>query len=251
MKRLKKVAKWTAIALGVLVAGLAITGLVLHEGRPEGGQSGEAGDALALHVQQAVGFAAWEQNAQIVAFEFGGRVRHVWDRPRGLAYVTWGDLPGGSGAGTTEVWLRLGDRSGIARVDGEPVQGEEADELLEEGWNKHINDTFWLYPFRSFFDEGVTRKVHGDDLLIEYGSGGATPGDAYLWHLDADGRPTRWEMWVSILPIGGLGASWEGWEDHGGAWFATRHALGPMDLEIRELHVSASAPSPDPFAPLF
>lgn len=192
-----------------------------------------------------------------MAFDFAGMNRHLWDRERGYAYVTWGDLPspgGASDAGETEVWLRLGDRSGVVKVDGALVRGDEADELREEAWGRHINDTFWLYPFGTFFDDGVTRKTMGDALYVEYASGGATPGDAYLWHLDADARPTRWQMWVSVLPIGGLEASWARWETHDGVSFATEHELGPLGLQITNIRTAPDAAElgggEDPFASL-
>ena len=95
-----------------------------------------------------------------------------------------------------------------------------------------------------------------DALLVSFGSGGRTPGDAYLWTVGADGRPTAWRMWVSILPIGGLKVSWAGWTRLStGAWVATEHALGPIDLCLTQVEGAASLAAllgdqPDPFAPL-
>lgn len=257
MKRLKKVAKWSFVALLLLVATVVVWGLIANEPRPEGGETGEAADALARRVQSAVGYEGWEELGAI-AFDFAGANRHLWDRERGYAYVTWGDLPspgGASDAGDTEVWLRLGDRSGVVKVDGEVVRGEEADALREDAWGRHINDTFWLYPFRSFFDEGVTRKKIGDALYIEYASGGATPGDGYLWHLDSNGRPTGWQMWVSIIPVGGIEATWARWETTSeGVAIATEHEMGPLGLVLANIRTAESAPElaggEDPFAPL-
>lgn len=256
MTRLKKVAKGLfAVLLLLAVVGL-VWGFIAHEPRPEGGESGEAADALARRVQAAVGHEDWETIGAI-AFDFAGTHRHLWDRERGYAYVTWGDLPtpgGASEAGDTEVWLRLGDRSGVVKVDGKVVSGDEAEELRDDAWGRHINDTFWLYPFGTFFDDGVTRKKIGDDLWVAYASGGATPGDGYLWHLDPSGRPTSWQMWVSIIPVGGVEATWAEWETVDGVAFATEHELGPLGFEIQHIHIAASASElaggSDPFAPL-
>ena len=98
-------------------------------------------------------------------------------------------------------------------------------------------------------------KAIGDALYVEYASGGATPGDGYLWHLDSSGRPTRWQMWVSVLPIGGLEASWARWETTSeGVAFATEHELGPLGFEVTNIRTAASAAElaggDDPFAPL-
>ena len=78
--------------------------------------------------------------------------------------------------------------------------GPRADELLQRAWVHFANDGFWLAAPFKVRDPGTSRAlVKTDDgrdaLLVTYGSGGVTPGDAYLWHLGHDGLPTRYEMW--------------------------------------------------------
>ncbi len=63
----------------------------------------------------------------------------------------------------------------------------------------------------------VKTKTNKDALLVTYTSGGTTPGDSYLWHLDASGKPESYQMWVSILPIGGL-EGYLGKLDYYGKW---------------------------------
>ena len=96
-----------------------------------------------------------------------------------------------------------------------------------------------------------------ESLLVSYASGGLTPGDAYLWRVGPDGTPTAWKLWVSILPIGGVETSWEGWVTlDTGARISTRHA-GPLGLTLELTDVEGAATldalvdGPDPFAPLF
>jgi len=256
MRRSKPVAKWLFVTLLTLALTALVWAVLVHEPRPDG-ESGNAADTLARKIQDAVGHQGWRE-IRAIAFDFAGANRHRWDRERGYAYVTWGDLPAPGGendAGEIEVWLRLGDRSGVVTIEGRVVRGARADALREEAWKRHINDTFWLYPFGSFFDEGVTRKLVGDALYVEYASGGATPGDGYLWRLDPSGRPTRWQMWVSILPIGGLEATWARWETTPeGAAIATEHELGPFGFEVTNIRTAATAAGltggDDPFAVL-
>ena len=54
-----------------------------------------------------------------------------------------------------------------------------------------------------------------------------------MWYTDENHRPKMWRMWVSVVPIGGLSSSWEGWTQLStGAWVATKHKLGPLTLNL-------------------
>ena len=73
-------------------------------------------------------------------------------------------------------------------------------------------------------------------LLVTYTSGGSTPGDSYLWHLDQDGKPKSFQMWVEILPIEGLEATWENWTTtESGAQFPTFHKLLVLGIELDDV----------------
>ena len=143
-------------------------------------------------------------------------------------------------------------------MDQSPVGALLLDPALQIAW---VNDAFWLNPLAKLRDEGVSLAVVDDDgeesLLVSYASGGLTPGDAYLWRVGPDGTPTAWKLWVSILPIGGVETSWEGWVTlDTGARISTRHA-GPLGLTLELTDVEgattldALVDGPDPFAPLF
>ena len=69
--------------------------------------------------------------------------------------------------------------------------------------------------------------------MVSYDSGGVTPGDSYLWILDDTGLPTAYKMWVKIIPIGGINASWDNWMiTESGAYLPTSHKLGPLELSM-------------------
>jgi hypothetical protein len=71
---------------------------------------------------------------------------------------------------------------------------------------------------------------------VTYKSGGSTPGDSYLWQLDEFGNPTSYKMWVKIIPIGGLEASWDEWKiTQTSAKLPSNHTLLSMNLEISNL----------------
>lgn len=247
MSRTRKILIGFAALFGALVLAIVITGMVVSEPRPSG-EPGPAADALAREIQASVALDAWAKTGA-VEWNFGGRQRHLWDKQRMLARVSWE---------AHVVWLDLGTREGVAHTEGKPVEGPAARELLDAAYAHWANDSFWLNPFAKLFDGGTTRSIvetdDGQGLLVAYDSGGVTPGDAYLWTRGADGKPDRWRMWVSIIPIGGLSATWEGWTTTAtGAVISTKHVLGGfLPLELTDVRTAANAAElaegSDPFA---
>lgn len=217
--------------IGLVFAALLLIGLaaawIAHEPRPEGTSNAEA-DEMARKMQQAVNIEAWE-NTRLVRWSFPGGHDYVWDKKSGLVEVKWGN---------TEVLLRTSGSSGKAWKNQQPLKGAAAEEAIQKAWGYFCNDSFWLNAPAKAFDPGTTRKVVLTEdgqkaLMVTYESGGVTPGDTYLWHLGADGKPDRYEMWVSIIPIGGLDASWENWTAlTTGAQIATAHDLGFYKMEL-------------------
>jgi len=245
--------RWARVFIGiglVVIVGLTATSVALSKSRPSTGLEGPATDELVQELRDAVRLDAWSETGA-VRFTFAGRNRHLWDRERGLSRVEWGDVV---------VLQRLDRRVGRVWRKDEELHGKKRDRLVQKAWEAHINDTFWLQPFASLDDEGVRRSIvelKGQrGLLVEYGQGGVTPGDAYWWQLDPEtGRPVAWRMWVSVIPIGGLRTTWDGWVQlPTGAWIATSHDLGPVRLRITDLTGGASLASlgydEDPFEPL-
>lgn len=243
-----------ALALVALLVALGLTArVVLSAPLPLGSPSPEA-EALTQRMISAVNGLAWEQTGA-VRWTFAGQNQHLWDRTRSLARVSWGDVV---------VWVDLGKQVGRATVEGEPVTGRRAERLVKKAYAAWVNDSFWLNPVVKATDQGTSRwlvETSGDDaglqgLMVSYSAGGLTPGDSYLWLLDANGRPAAWRMWVSVIPIGGVRGSWEGWTQLStGAWVSTLHHLGPLDLTLTDVAGAATLaelePGPDPFAPLF
>lgn len=234
--------KLSAALLLIIVACAAVS-----PPRPVG-VTGPAADALAQAMLERIDIKAWEAT-KAVTWNFGGRRTHLWDRERNYDLYKKGDR---------EVLLRIGDKTGIARDNGQALAGKELDEALNEAWEAWVNDSFWLNAPAKCFDEGTERSIvhddEGDHLLVAYTSGGVTPGDAYLWTLDGK-LPVSWKMWTQILPIGGVSTTWEGWEKLAtGAWISTKHEFTARSLPITELRGAASLaelmPGSDPFAAL-
>ena len=245
---MRKIALFVFGAIALLVVGVIIAGVVLNEEKPTG-QAGEEADRLA---QKMIGWTnpeGWAQT-RAVRWSFAGRFDHLWDRDRGYDRVSWGPYV---------ALVRLADASGVVRADGQVVEPERAKELLQTAYERWVNDSFWLNPFDGLFDATTRRELvqtedRGAGLLVTYGSGGVTPGDSYLWFAQPDGQPTAWKMWVDIIPIGGLEASWDEWTAlPTGAKISTLHK-GPIELKL-EVNGARTLTelldgAPDPFAEL-
>ncbi len=231
VRRALKIAGGVALALVLLVGGVYFG---FRHGMPD--TTSADADPLARRMLAAVDAEAWARTGAVRwTAPDGGR--HVWDRQRGYhRYERRGLM----------VQLDLGTREGVAYRGGRRLSGREADEARELAYARFCNDSFWLNPVPKAFDGGTTRSlapdVNGrDGVLVSYASGGVTPGDKYLWILDADARPVAWRMWVSVLPIPGLEASWEGWTRlPTGAWISTLHRIGPVTLRITDLRAAES-----------
>ena len=73
-------------------------------------------------------------------------------------------------------------------------------------------------------------------LLVTYASGGSTPGDSYLWILQPNGFPKSYKMWVKIIPIGGVEATWDDWAImESGVYLPKTHKLGPLELSMGDV----------------
>lgn len=239
--------RWFIRGVGLLLAlvvALIVAAAWIDTGRPSGRPSPEA-DALAHELEAVVDAEAWRA-LEAVRWNFGGRHALLWDKRRDLVRVRWGDV---------EVLRPLHGATGVVTVGGAAVTGAERDALLVKAYALWANDAFWLNPLAKLFDPGTERAIVEVDgergLLVTYASGGVTPGDAYLWITDG-GRPTAWRMWVGIIPIGGLRASWDDWLTlPGGAQVATRHSIYFLDLRLTDVTAGALAdiePGGDPFA---
>jgi hypothetical protein len=72
--------------------------------------------------------------------------------------------------------------------------------------------------------------------LVTYKSGGVTPGDSYLWKADAEGLPLSVQMWVKIIPIGGLEFGWDNWQElPSGAMIGSRHKSKLFTTELTDI----------------
>ena len=232
VKKTKRVVK---IVLGVIIfltlPTLLLFGFVYYkynEDLPIGIQ-GEQADALANKMLDALDYEAYK-NTNRLEWTFKKRHHFEWQKDKNTCMVYWKDF---------KVDLDLNNPSeSKAYVHNFRVHDEKADELIKDALVFFNNDSFWLVAPYKVFDEGTIRSLvkteNGEDaLLVTYTTGGTTPGDSYLWLLKDNGKPKSFRMWVDILPIGGLEASWSNWTTtESGAKLPTFHKMLIFGLEM-------------------
>ncbi len=196
------------------------------------GVKGAEAEQLASNMLDALDYEAYK-NTNYIEFTFKNRHHYKWKKKEATCMVHWEDY---------KVNLNLEDTAKSKTfVHNFEVSGEQSQELISNAIDYFNNDSFWLVAPYKVFDKGTERSIvalkdGNKGLLVRYTSGGSTPGDSYLWHLDDNNKPIGFQMWVDILPIGGLKASWNDWTTtESGAQLPTFHKLMILGLEITDI----------------
>ncbi len=248
---MKKVLKILGYFLLFIIAAIFILWFINNEKEPIG-EAGSAADQLAEKMMASVNKTAWD-STRFVQWTF---VRtgneYFWDKERNLVKINFDG---------NEVLLNTKKIAGKAYQNGSEVMGDDANQFIQKAWNSFCNDSYWLNPVVKAFDPGTERSIvqlkdGGEGLKVQYKTGGVTPGDSYVWILDESGQPTAWKMWVSILPLGGIENSWEGWETLStGAKVSTTHTFFGKPRQVISdikagMDLSVFGLGEDPFLPI-
>lgn len=229
----------------LLLIVLFVLYLVNNESRPVG-KTGPEADQLAVNMLEAVNKTGWD-SLGIIQWRFADRHSYRYYKQEDRAIVEFDDFV---------VDLDLDQVDGDVYYNGEQVTEDKA-AVVQKAWSHWCNDSFWLSAHYKLFDPGTKRSLvdvgdEGKGLLIEYEGGGVTPGDAYLWVLDKNNMPKYYKMWVSIIPLGGVKATWEDWlKLNTGGMVAQKHMLGPMNVSITNVQAVQSEDQLKPDAGLF
>jgi len=205
--------------------------LKYDEDLPTGKQGPEA-DKLATKMLEALNEEAY-LNTDYLEWTFKDRHHYKWYKSDNICEVYWDDF-------TVILDFNNTSNSKVFVVKQE-YKGVEKQDYIIKAENYFNNDSFWLVaPYKVFDASAERRLVTTEDnekaLLVTYTSGGSTPGDSYLWHLDTEGKPRSYQMWVDILPINGLEATWENWvTTESGAKLPTFHKLLFLGLEMGDV----------------
>ncbi|MBD0776454.1 hypothetical protein HPE56_01505 [Maribacter sp. ANRC-HE7] len=227
---IKKLLKIGLVLSIIFLVGAFAIYLIYNEPVPIG-QPGAQADALAHKMVNAVNGKAYSHTRYIEWSFRDGKHRYKWDKELGKVSVTWDET-------TVNLNLNNPQKSQVTKA-GEVISDmKKRKSTIEKSISMFNNDSFWLVAPFKVFDKGVVRSlVNMDDgseaLLVSYTSGGSTPGDSYLWELQPNGFPKSFKMWVSIIPLGGMKATWDDWQlTESGAFLPKTHQLGPMTIDM-------------------
>jgi hypothetical protein len=228
---LLRILKILGIMFGGLLVVIILVGAWADEPLPDG-KEGQEAELLADSMLEALNAQAYE-SLETISWSFPRGHDFIWNKSNNTVLVRWDDY---------EVLLNTRTIDGTAKKDGQLLADEAKEKALKNAWKYFTNDSFWLVAPYKIKDPGTSRRYvqtsEGPGLLVTYTSGGVTPGDSYLWILDENYLPRKWKIWVSIIPIGGLAFTWEGWEQFEGAMLAKDH-IGPfgINLELTNIRV--------------
>lgn len=228
--------------------GLLVVAMILFascQSIPDG-KTGEPAENLADRMLNAANQNTWNNQVKAVEFRFREKNSYFWDKERGLVEFTDGEL---------KVQFSKDTFQAIAFEDGQPLKGEELKEAVAEANGNFINDAFWLQPAFHIRSPGTKLYAVDDSTLrVTFSSGGVTPGDTYVFHLDEKDRIRLMEMWVSIIPIDGAEAEFADYRTHepGVTVAESRTVLGLLTILIDQVKMHSNLDSADErFAPLF
>ena len=221
---MKKLFKFIGILLLLLIVAGGIYYFANNESLPEG-KKGKDADALAIKMLNALDGDAFD-NTEILKWSFRNEHFYTWNKQENIVHISWYN-------NKVTLYTKHPEKSELY-IDGKISENKE---LIKQAQNFFNNDSFWLVAPYKIFDSGTGRSIvkHNDKdaLLITYTSGGSTPGDSYLWILDDNYLPTSFKMWTSIIPLGGVSATWSDLKStKSGIKLPTKHTLSLFGLEI-------------------
>lgn len=223
------------ISAGLLVVAVVLCVIlyaIYNQPLPSGRQGPET-DVLAIKMLEAINYKAYKDTRYLEWSFRKGTHHYKWDKENGTVQVEWDDY---------RVLLNLNrpEKSSIFESDEKVAENSRA-KLIEKAVSYFNNDSFWLVAPFKIFDSGTERSLvqmedGSEGILVTYTVGGTTPGDSYLWKLGPNAFPESFRMWVEIIPIGGLEATWDDWKImESGVFLPTTHRLGPIDFPIEDL----------------
>ncbi|WP_343765077.1 hypothetical protein [Gangjinia marincola] len=223
--------KFLMYSFGILLAFIVIGGIIYvikNEALPKGSSSTEA-DQLAQKMLTALNYDAYK-DTRYLKWTFRKR-DYVWDRENNLVDIKWDNT-------VVNLRILIPELSNVF-INGEIPSAKDKTEAIENAISRFNNDSFWLIAPYKVMDPGTIRSLvtlneSTQGLKVTYSTGGTTPGDSYVWVLDENYIPQYYKMWVDIIPVGGLKATWINFEEmESGARIAQKREIeGLMEIPL-------------------
>ncbi len=198
-----------------------------NEDLPKGKTDKET-QRMVANIKSFINYQAYKKT-DYIEWTFKKRHHFKWYKSKGYCDVFWKNI---------EVKLNLKNNAkSMVLIDGQLIDKSEFDSYIKKAVKLFNNDSFWLIAPFKIEDQGTILKSVSIDgkkgLMVTYTKGGTTPGDTYIWLFDKNNIPKSFKMWVDLIPIGGLEATWEQWVmTNSGIKLPTSHKIGPLNLEI-------------------
>lgn len=240
--------KWIKYLL-IFILTLFVLGFIaikaMSEKKPDG-ESGQKAELLADQVLETLNVEAFDTLKYLQWEFFRPGQKYLWDKQVNKAIIEFDDY---------KVIMNLNSLEAISYKAGIKLKGSEHEKAKSKAWSNWCNDSFWLIAPFKIKDKGTTRKLVEVDgksaLLVEYESGGVTPGDSYLWLLDDNKRPVGWKMWTKILPVKGIYNEWKNWKTFENVQFADTRSFFGKEVYLKGIKVGKNLSdfgiSKDPF----
>ena len=155
------------------------------------------------------------------------------------------------------MYFNVNTRKGTALVNGRVVEGEPAAAQLESGYERFINDTYWLLAPWKVFDPGVNRTYDGekpcpgggvcDVLKLTFGENvGLTPRDTYwLWITREGRRMLQWQYVLNGAAEAPTTAAWNDWQKFDRMLLSLEKPMSGRPVVIRFENVAVSSARDD------
>jgi len=219
--------------------------------------------ALARKTLQAMGGEEAFAKLRTLRFDFavirGGvelaRFRHVWDRYDGR-YRVEGKTKDGK---DLLILFNVNDKAkgGRVWVGGEEASGAELEKYREFGYDRFINDTYWLLMPAKMLDPGVNLAYEGEVtdegkryrvVRLTFDNVGLTPGDSYWAYISPEtGLMERWDFVLQDQKKKEDRTTflWGKWEEIAGVRLSLSKQTPDAATIIAFDHVSGSASADD------
>jgi hypothetical protein len=221
----------------------------------------EGSDARAIEIAQktVAVMGGWEalDATRFLSWKFFGRRQHHWDRYTGDIRIE-----SESDGIATVVLMNIHSKQGFAFKDGVMLEGVEAQEMLLDGHQTWVNDSYWMLMPYKLLDPGVTLKYAGEkstaegneawvlDLTFDAGIG-YTPQNRYLVYVGKkSGLVEQWDFFADAAQEEpDFSAPWKDWKTFGGIMLATNHGRNiDWRIAVHETLPSSVLTDPAPIA---